>query len=73
MSYDVVPEGEEGEPLRRQGSEGMSIAVPLTPSTIEGDRSKGSGMARWDSRERMRFPMPPAEERESLISASNTE
>jgi hypothetical protein len=87
MSHEVVPEGEEDSPLnpdsehRRKGSEGMSIAVPLTPSTIDGERSK-LGPAKWDSRERLRFPVPPTgrggsgsvgEERESLISSNNTE
>jgi hypothetical protein len=71
MSYDVVPEGEEGEGLR-EGSEGMSIAVPRTPSSIEGSKRLSGGMTRWDSRERMRFPRPPGTsqggERESLIS-----
>jgi len=71
MSYDVVPEGEEGEALR-EGSEGMSFAVPRTPSSIEGSKRLSGGMTRWDSRERMRFPRPPGTsqggERESLIS-----
>jgi len=70
MSYDVVPEGEEGEPLK-EGSKGMSIAVPRTPSTVEGSKRLSGGMTRWDSRERLRFPFPPGTgsgERESLIS-----
>jgi hypothetical protein len=62
MSYDVVPE--EGE--------GMSVAVPLTPSTIE-DKRRSGGMQRWDSRERLRFPFPPGGERESLISSNTAE
>jgi hypothetical protein len=62
MSYDVVPE--EGE--------GMSVAVPLTPSTAE-DKRRSGGMQRWDSRERLRFPFPPGGERESLISSNATE
>jgi len=71
MSYDVVPEGEEGEGLR-EGSEGMSIDVPRTPSSVEGSKRLSGGMTRWDSRERLRFPRPPGTsavgERESLIS-----
>jgi len=71
MSYDVVPEGEEGEGFW-EGSGGMSIAVPRTPSSVEGSKRLSGGMTRWDSRERMRFPRPPGTsatgERESLIS-----
>ena len=63
MSYDVVPE---------EGQDGMSVAVPLTPSTVENKRRSG-GMQRWDSRERLRFPFPPGGERESLISPNPTE
>jgi hypothetical protein len=76
---EVVPEGEEA-PLNpgheRNMSEGMSISVPLTPSTVDGERKLGP--ARWDSRERLRFPLPPSGsagsgERESLISSNPTE
>jgi hypothetical protein len=74
MSYDVVPEGEEGE-LLREGSEGMSIAVPRTPSSVEGNKRLSGGMTRWDSRERLRFPHPPGPggggERTSLISTES--
>jgi len=63
MSYDVVPE---------EGQDGMSVAVPLTPSTVE-DKRRSGGMQRWDSRERLRFPFPPGGERESLISPNPTE
>jgi len=76
---EVVPEGEE-VPLNpgheRSRSEGMSISVPLTSSTVDGERKLGP--ARWDSRERLRFPLPPSGsagsgERESLISSNPTE
>jgi hypothetical protein len=71
MSHDVVPEGEEGK-LLREGSEGMSIAVPRTPSSVEGNKRLSGGVTRWDSRERLRFPHPPGPgeggERTSLIS-----